>query len=148
ALSGVAPWLEVWPQALRAPLTDWIGEGLAVALGALKPAARLLSAALTVPMEGVNTLLTGTHWLGVSAVLLALAWWIGRWSMLLTALASLSFILASGYWLESMNTLSLVLVSVPLALSLGLLMGVTAYVCPHIRHVVETLSDVMQTVPT
>ena len=60
----------------------------------------------------------------------------------------LSFVLFSGYWVESMNTLALVSVSVPLALTMGLLIGILAYEVPRVRKGLEAVLDVMQTVPT
>ena len=60
----------------------------------------------------------------------------------------LSFVLGSGYWVESMNTLSLVAVSVPLALLVGGGIGILANEVPRIKSAVQTVLDVMQTVPT
>jgi glycine betaine/proline transport system permease protein len=47
-----------------------------------------------------------------------------------------------------MNTLALVVVSVPLALLTGLFIGILANEVPRIRSALQTLLDVMQTVPT
>ncbi|WP_369682723.1 ABC transporter permease [Roseovarius sp. M141] len=66
----------------------------------------------------------------------------------LLGFAGLSFVVASGYWVESMNTLSLVAVSVPLALILGGATGILANEMPRVKSAVQTVMDVMQTVPT
>jgi glycine betaine/proline transport system permease protein len=78
----------------------------------------------------------------------ALGWRLGGWRLAAMAAAALGFVLASGYWIESMNTLSLVAVSVPLALGLGLAVGVLAYEAPRLRGPVGATLDVMQVVPT
>ncbi|MEO0621708.1 MAG: ABC transporter permease subunit [Pseudomonadota bacterium] len=148
ALAPAAEWVAKWPVAWTLPATEAIGTGLSAALEWMKPAARLASAALGVPMDGANLLLTGAPWPAVAGVILALAYWVGGPRMAVIAIVALGFILASGYWLQAMSTLALVTVSVPLALSLGLAVGVLAYEVPAVKRLVETVLDVMQTVPT
>ena len=43
------------------------------------------------------------------------------------AALSMAYIVVVGYWDESMNTLSLVALSVPLSIAFGLLVGVAAF---------------------
>ncbi|MEL6480215.1 MAG: ABC transporter permease subunit, partial [Pseudomonadota bacterium] len=145
---AIAPGALVWPKAWTLPATAWIGDGLTAVLEAIKPAARALSDMLGYPMTWTNALLTGAPWPAVFGAILAAAWWIGGRAMALTASAALLFVLLSGYWTESMATLSLVAVSVPLALLIGLVTGILAFEVPAIRRWLETLLDVMQTVPT
>ncbi|MCJ8056675.1 ABC transporter permease subunit [Shinella curvata] len=130
------------------PATAWIGSGLTAAFEFLKPAARLAAKLLEYPMAGANRLLVGAPYALTIGVLAALGWHIGGRRMLALVLAGLGFILASGYWIASMNTLALVVVSVPLALALGGLIGVFAYEFLSFRRTVETVLDIMQTVPT
>lgn len=141
-------WLTVWPEAWTVPATEWIGVGLTWLLEAIKPVARVFSAILSVPMTAVNWLLTEAPWLSVLGAFVALGYWVGGRAMALFTLGALGFILLSGYWVQSMSTLALVAVSVPLALTLGLLIGVLAYEIKPVKRAVETLLDVMQTVPT
>jgi glycine betaine/proline transport system permease protein len=147
-LSPHLSWLTAWPVQWTLPVTEWIGSGLGWLLETVKPVARLFSAVLTVPMAAVNWLLTQTPWLSVLMVFVGLGFWVGGRRMALFTLLSLGFILLSGYWVQSMSTLALVAVSVPLALSLGLFIGVLAYEVSSVKRAVETLLDVMQTVPT
>lgn len=142
------PWLAVWPETWTVPATEWIGAGLTWLLEAIKPVARFFSAILSVPMTAVNWLLTEAPWLSVLAAFVALGYWVGGRVMALFTLGALGFILLSGYWVQSMSTLALVAVSVPLALTLGLLIGVLAYEVKPVKRAVETVLDVMQTVPT
>ncbi|MEO1456355.1 MAG: ABC transporter permease subunit [Pseudomonadota bacterium] len=148
ALAPVAPWITKWPAAWTPPTTEWLGAAVTWFLEAIKPAARLFSAALAWPMAGANWLLTATPWPLVIGAVTALGWYLGGARMAALGLGGLSFVLASGYWVESMNTLALVFVSVPLALALGLAIGVLAYEVPRVRTAVQAVLDVMQTVPT
>lgn len=147
-LEPVAPWLVKWPTHLQLPATDWIGAGLTVVLDALKPLARWFSYLMGFPMAWANAALVSTPWPIVIGVVTAVGWWIGGGRMALLGLVGLSLVFASGYWVESMNTLALVAVSVPLAVVTGGLIGVLANEYPRIKRAVQTVLDVMQTVPT
>lgn len=148
ALEPVAPWLIKWPAGWVLPATDWVGAGLSWVLDAIKPAARGFSGVMAYPMDWANTALTATPWPLVIGVVTALGWYLGGWSMALLGVLGLSFVLASGYWVQSMNTLGLVAVSVPLALVLGGTIGILANEIPRIKSALQTMLDVMQTVPT
>jgi len=141
-------WLTSWPTDLTIPATRWIGIGLTTAFEVLKPSARAFSALLNFPMRGINWLLVNTPYTLIIGFLTALAWYLGRLKMALLVFLGLLFILASGYWVASMNTLALVCLSVPLALLLGSIIGLLANEFHAIKRVVNTLLDVMQTVPT
>ncbi|MFW8636249.1 ABC transporter permease [Cribrihabitans pelagius] len=148
ALEGVAPWLWKFPAAWVLPATDWVGAGLEWFLALIKPAARAFSALMFYPMDWANALLSHTPWPLLIAATAALGWILGGLPMVIMAVAGLGFVLASGYWPESMNTLALVAVSVPLALVLGGGIGILANEMPRLRKPVQAMLDVMQTVPT
>lgn len=99
-------------------------------------------------MAGANRLLVGSPYALTIGFFTALGWYIGGTRMAALVLAGLGFVLASGYWVASMNTLALVFVSVPLALIVGGLIGVLAHEVRPLRRTIETVLDVMQTVPT
>ena len=126
----------------------WVGSGLTWLLEGIKPTARVFSSLMSYPMLWANAALTNTPWPMVIGVVTALGWYLGGLSMAALGLLGLSFVLASGYWIESMNTLALVAVSVPLALLLGGAIGILANEIPRAKSMLETVLDVMQTVPT
>ncbi len=148
ALEPVFAWLVKWPAAWTFPATDWVGAVLEAVLGALKPFARMLASLLRYPMDGAHFVLTRTPWPLVIGVTTALGWYLGGLRMALLGALGLGFVLASGYWIESMTTLSLVAVSVPLALMMGGAIGILANEVPRVKSAVQVLLDVMQTVPT
>ncbi|UWQ92596.1 ABC transporter permease subunit [Aliisedimentitalea scapharcae] len=147
-LENAAPWVVTWPQAWVLPATEWVGAGLTWFLEAVKPAARAFSAVMFYPMDWANWVLTAAPWPLVIGATTALGWILGGTAMAALGLVGLSFVLASGYWIESMNTLALVAVSVPLALTIGGAIGVLANEYPRIKNAVQALLDIMQTVPT
>lgn len=141
-------WIGVWPDALTLPATSWLGSGLTSVFEFLKPAARLVSVVLGYLMSWSNTLLVNTPYSLTIGLLCALAWYIGGLRMTALVAVGLGFVLTSGYWVPGMNTLALVLVSVPMAIMVGFLIGLLANEYGSIRRTVETVLDVMQTVPT
>ncbi len=147
-LEPVAPWLIAWPKALIFPLSDGVGTGLMWGLEGVKPIARAFAAFMSTPMEATNFLLNATPWIITIGLVTALGWYLGGASMAALGFLGLSFVLASGYWHESMNTLALVSVSVPLALLTGGAIGIFANEVPRVKSALQTLLDIMQTVPT
>jgi glycine betaine/proline transport system permease protein len=147
-LAPVAPWLVKWPDAMTIPATEWIGVSVTWVLEGIKPVARWMSEILGYPMQWTNSLLVSTPWPLVIGIVTAIGWYLGGTRMAALGLIGLSFVLASGYWVESMNTLALVAVSVPLALAAGLLIGILANEVPSLKRPVQATLDVMQTVPT
>ncbi len=147
-LESSLPWLVKFPAAWVLPATDWVGAVMEWFLALIKPAARSFSALMFYPMEAANYMLSNTPWPLVICATTALAWTLGGVRMALMAVVGLGFVLASGYWPESMNTLALVAVSVPLALIIGGGIGILANEYPRIRQPVQAVLDIMQTVPT
>lgn len=141
-------WIKTWPGVLTLPATAWIGVGLTTFFEFLKPAARLLAKLFEYPMIGANRLLVGSPYALTISFFIALGWHIGGARTAALVLGGLGFVLASGYWIASMNTLALVFVSVPLALVVGGLIGVLAHEVRTVRRAIETVLDIMQTVPT
>lgn len=142
------PWLVEWPDIWTIPAAELIGTSLGWFLDLIKPVARFFSMLLSYPMDWAHALFTGLPWPVVIGLVTALGWYIGGWAMALLGLGGLGFVLASGYWLESMSTLSLVAVSVPLALLMGGGIGILANEMPRLKSAIQTIMDVMQTVPT
>lgn len=142
------PWLGGWPEAWTFPVTRWIGDAAVGLFEVIKPAARIGAWLLAYPMQAAKIVLVATPWPLLIGAATALGWRLGGISMAGLVLGGLGLILASGYWVESMNTLSLVAVSVPLALLGGGLIGIFANEWPRLKISVQMFLDVMQTVPT
>ncbi len=148
ALEPFAPWLVRYPADWTLPTTDWVGIFLEWLLLGIKPTARWFSWLLGYPMLWANVALSQTPWPLVIGITAALGWYLGGLPMAALGFGGLGFVLLSGYWVESMNTLALVAVSVPLALMVGGIVGVSANEFPRIKSAVQAVLDVMQTVPT
>lgn len=141
-------WLVDWPAALTVPMTEWVGTVVGWFLGVFKPVARAFSYLISFPMEWVGAVLRHSPWPLTVGLVTALGWLIGGARMAALGFFGLGFVVISGYWVEGMNTLALVAVSVPLAALMGMAIGIAAFEFPRFKGAVNALLDIMQTVPT
>lgn len=141
-------WLVSWPDMLTVPMTEWVNTVVGGLLEIFKPVARGFSYLLAFPMTWVGGLLAGAPWPLVLGAVTALGWVIGGLRMAALGFVGFGFVVISGYWLEGMNTLALVAVSVPLAALLGAGIGILAFEYPRLKGGVNVVLDVMQTMPT
>ena len=142
------PWLSEWPKELTLPAVKWIGAAITGLFEVIKPAARLMSDGLAYPMRWANRLLVSSPYSLTIGLATALAWYLGGLRLAALAIVGLGFVLFSGYWIPGMNTLSLVLVSVPIACLSGAVIGLVAYEFPKLDRPIQTALDGMQTIPT
>ncbi len=148
ALEPLAPWLVSFPEAWTVPAIAWVDTALEAVLGTIKPAMRWISWALGFPMAWANWILVETPWPLVIGAITAIGWLIGGLRMAALGFIGFGFVLLSGYWVESMNTLSLVAVSVPLAVMAGGAFGILANEIPKVKNALLAVLDAMQTIPT
>ena len=74
--------------------------------------------------------------------------WLARgWQLAAFTAAALSYIVLAGYWQQGMNTLSMVVLAVPLAVSAGFFLGIGAHSSRYVRNVTMVVLDLLQTVP-
>ena len=84
----------------------------------------------------------------VLIVIVALfAWWIVNWKIGLFALLGLGLINNLGYWPETIETVSLVLVSVIISMIIGIPIGIWMSQKHSVQTIVTPILDFMQTMP-
>jgi glycine betaine/proline transport system permease protein len=148
ALRARLPWLVVYPEEWVPPIDEALNVAMVSLVGWFKWLFRALSWTLEWPMVWLKGFL---HWVPWPAVVIAAAVMAhaagGRRLALFTALALL-YMVVVGYWDQSMVTLSLVAIAVPLSASIGLLVGLWGANSRAARRWIGPILDVMQTVPT
>ncbi|MEX1660323.1 choline ABC transporter permease subunit [uncultured Thioclava sp.] len=84
----------------------------------------------------------------VIAVFMALAWWLQR-SWILTLLVGLgfAFIVNQGYWVETTESLTLVLSACVVCMGVGVPIGIATAHRPRLYAVLQPVLDLMQTLP-
>ena len=141
------PWLLTWPKAWVVPVAAWINSVFDLVLPVVKPVFRLVSAVLDAPMRALQTAYAWLPWPAAMAAVAAIAYRAGGWRLAGFALATLTYILYAGYWRESMNTLAMVSIAVPLAVIVGFAIGVLGHLRPNLKPGINAMLDMMQTVP-
>jgi len=127
-----------WAKAGVDWLTDnaaWFFDGLAVGLETVIGAI----------LWGLQT----PHPLVIVASVTALAWWARR-SLGFTVFTALGLVLIinQGYWIETTETLALVLAASVVCMGLGVPIGIAAARRPWLYSALQPVLDLMQTIPT
>jgi len=148
--------LAIWPETWIVPFRTWLTDGFAVFAAVIKPLTRTLSFAMAQPLHLTEILLfRGVRdwgipplpWVAVVAGVAILGHWIGgRTLAWFTGLCAF-YLVVFGLWSKSMQTLSIVLVTVPLAAIIGLYLGIWAVGNRRIEKVLNTIFDVLQATP-
>ena len=150
ALIGLQPhveWLAAYPSDLIIPFADWLNaimDWLVTHLGWLFMGVSWL---LEWPIKGVRVVLQALPWSVTGFLFCLVAYIASGWRLALFTLASCLYMVIIGYWPESMNTLSLVAISVPMAILFGFGLGVWAFYSRRAERAIMPLLDILQTVP-
>ena len=130
------------------PLSAWINATMDWVVRHFQWLFRSVTWLLEYPMELIQDLLQWLPWPATLVGFTFVAYMAAGWRLATFTVIALSYIVVLGYWSESMNTLALVFVSVPLSISLGLCIGIWAYKSRRVERLVGPLLDLMQTFPT
>ncbi|MBT6509996.1 MAG: ABC transporter permease subunit, partial [Rhodospirillaceae bacterium] len=161
-LRGDEKWLLTYPKEWFLPIEEILETGMDWFTLNFKPAFRLVSDIVEWPMAGgrvqfgdwqmnvfgLQDLLVWMPWPVTIALVGIIAYAAKDIRLAIFCVAAMFYMVVVGYWEESMSTLALVGISVPLSLFIGMTMGLLAYQFRWARKVINPLLDVMQTMPT
>ncbi len=119
-----------WAQGNMAPLTQAIRD--LVTYGVLNP---------------LESLLTGSPWFVVGAVLVTIGWLVGRWRIAILAVVAVGLLVGLGVWNDTMYTLAATLVATVLVMVLGIVVGVWMGRSTTVDRVIRPFLDAGQTMP-
>ncbi len=149
--TGPAPGhrFEGWITAHKIPL----GETMAVAIEYIKAHGmgffNAVAAGIRGSVNGVTAALVAIPAAILVLAFAALAWLLRRsLKLALFVAAALLFIMNQGYWLATLETLSLVLVAAILSTLIGVPIGIAAAHRPRLFQLLRPILDLMQTLPT
>ncbi len=142
-----AAWSIVYPTAWVIPITDWLNAFMDWTVEAFGPFFRAFSVVLGVPMVGVQNILNGLPWSAVLALITLIAYAVSGVALATFTFFAMLYMVVIGYWNESMNSLALVLVSVPLAVVIGFILGTLGFFSKWANKVIAPTLDLLQTVP-
>ncbi len=100
-------------------------------------------------VDGLTALLRALPALVLIAAVTVLAWVLRRsWTLTAFVALALLFILNQGYWLATLETLSLVMVATLASTAVGIPVGIAAAHRPRLFAALRPVLDLMQTLPT
>ena len=98
-------------------------------------------------VEQLILLLSRMTWLGVIALVAAVAGVVAGWRLALVAAAGFFLIGVLGVWAEALETLGLILFAVTLTVVIGVPVGIWAGRRPGVDRALRPVLDAMQTIP-
>ncbi|MGC6454844.1 MAG: ABC transporter permease subunit [Candidatus Puniceispirillaceae bacterium] len=125
-----------------------INTGIDSFVALFKPALRAVAAGLDWAVRSLQAALHATPWPFIVIMVIWLALRLRGPGLAILCGSAVLYMALSGYWLKSMNTLSMVGVAVPLALAVGFGLGVLGAKSRRANAVLQPTLDLMQTIPT
>ncbi|MEM6665667.1 MAG: ABC transporter permease subunit [Pseudomonadota bacterium] len=163
-------WLRIIPDALTFPIAQIVGDalnwfardakigGLAIqeiARGIAELFDHVIETTVVVLSKGLFTgrglnvtqSVPPLSWLAIGGVAIIMSYRFGGRRLALVSAGAIGFLVLFGLWENAMVTLSSVLVSVLLAMLIGLALGIWSYRSQNVENVTRGIMNVMQTVP-
>ena len=147
-LTGQFQWLTKFPAQLVVPVDQWINSFMDWFIESFKWLFRSMNWVLAWPMDGTQQFLQWLPWPATIVMFCVIAYIASGWRLVVFTAIALLYMVITGYWSPSMNTLGIVLVSIPLAIGIGFALAVAAYKSERVNGIVQPILDLMQTVPT
>ena len=156
AAAWLLPPLARWPDEWIVPVRTWVTDGFVWFSAIAKPVTRAISWLLSWPLWLVESFLyrgfpaLGLHplpWVATVGGTAILAHWAGGRGLSIFCGLAAFYLAIFGLWPDAMQTLAIVLVTVPLAAALGLALGIWATRSKPVERVLNVVFDVMQATP-
>ena len=162
-LSQLFPWAARGPEAGTGPVQDWVTEALRwlardLSFGwfSFRDMTRGIASLLAWPLDVAEGVLfegfkrSGTPpvpWVAIASGVVLLGHFLGGKRLAILCGVAVLYIAGFGLWADAMRTLSLVVVTVPLAAVTGLLLGIAAFKSATADRILRVLFDLMQAIP-
>ena len=141
-------WLVTFPANWLIPVADWINLGMDWFVATFKWFFRAFNWVLNWPLVWTQAFLQWLPWPATVVAFCTVAYVASGWRLSLFTALSLGYMVITGHWAPSMNTLAVVFISIPLAIATGFVLAIGAYRSKRINNIVQPTLDLMQTVPT
>jgi glycine betaine/proline transport system permease protein len=141
-------WSTKYPKELIVPISDWINFLMEKFVNKFGWFFLNISWVLSWPINAAQWLLHSLPWVVIIFLVTFTAYLSAGLKLALFTLCSAFYMVLIGYWDESMNTLSLVIISVPMAVSIGFGLGVWGHFSKRAEKIIMPILDIFQTVPT
>ncbi len=97
--------------------------------------------------DGFSKNIPALPWITVAGLAALLGHWVGGWRSALLGAVAFTYLALFGVWQASMQTFSLVLITVPMVFLIGLVAGVLMSKSPRFKRAITPLFDILQSMP-
>ena len=162
--SDLVPWLAVYPDDWVIPVRAWAGGIASFLIDTLQPITRFVKSILEIPLNLAFGLLDRGFrlgdtadaarlpplpWAGISLSLTIVAHRFGGRRLALLAGITCLYLAFFNQWSSAMRTLAIVVISIPMGVVLGALLGILGYRAPRLNTwIIVPLLDLAQAIPT
>ena len=141
-------WISKYPKELIVPVSDWINFSMEKFIDKFGWFFLNISWLLSWPIIGAQWLLHSIPWVVIIFLVTFTAYLSSGLKLALFTLSASFYMVLIGYWEESMNTLALVIISVPMAIIIGFGLGIWGFYSKRAEKIIMPILDIFQTVPT
>ncbi|MBY7143042.1 proline/glycine betaine ABC transporter permease [Virgibacillus sp. NKC19-3] len=131
----------------KLPLAEWVELFVDFLTDSLSPVFDAISSVIGLITENFVVVLEFVPPILLIVIIALLAWWVSSWKLSLFALLGLGLINNLGYWPETLETVSLVIVSVVASMIIGIPIGIWMSQKKAVETVFTPILDFMQTMP-
>ena len=140
-------WIKEFPKEYIIPLSSVLNTGMNWVVEYCGWVFKGISWFLEWPIKWVRVILHFLPWT-VTVFLFCLVSYIASgWTLVLFTLLSTLYMVCIGYWVESMNSFSLVAISVPMAVLVGFAVGTWGFFSERAERIIKPTLDFLQTIP-
>ncbi len=147
AVQDDVTWLKTYPEALVIPLSEWLNIFMNWTVEVFGWFFRGIAWLLEWPVKGVQWILHTLPWSVTIFLSCVVAYAASGWRLMAFTFAATIYMVVFGYWDESMNSVSLVAISVPMAITVGFAFGVWGFYSDRAERIIMPSLDLLQTVP-
>lgn len=131
----------------KLPLAEWVEAFVDLLTSNLSAFFDTISNGIKSLTEGLVWLLSIGPPLLLVVVIALIAWWVVNWKLGLFSLIGLGLVNNLGYWPETIDTLSLIVISVAISIVIGVPIGIWMSQKDRVQSVLTPILDFMQTMP-
>lgn len=143
----LVPALVKYPDTLTLPVQSLLNSAMDLAVDGTAWFFRAVSWLMEWPVKGAQSALQHTPWSVTTAAFALIGYRAGGWKLACFTAFAFLYMAVIGYWSESMNSLALVSISVPLAILVGFTLGIWGFYSNRAYRVLMPSLDVLQTIP-
>lgn len=131
----------------KLPLSDWVEAFVDFLTTYFSVVFSFISKSVEAVTKGLVSILSFGPPIILIIVIALLAWWLVSMRLALFSLIGLSLINNLGYWSETIDTLSLIIVSVLISIVIGIPIGIWMSQKSTVQSIITPILDFMQTMP-